>query len=240
MDNLNNTTLMLQNIIFFAGGDVTGDRMPDNVFLTGIRTPDSPFIQNITLVVQNGMTGALTTVPLRNNVGYNPRVFLGDFTGDNTDDILISIDTGGSGATTYQYIYTFANNIPRQIFDSDVYNEEYNYEINYKDNYKVEATSLNNREKYIIDISLRDPQYLNEIYYSNGKLKAPISGFVNPISGFYPVDFDSNGVYEILVYQKIAGRYNADSLGYFLNTLSWNGNRFVLSNQNVAIWGAQY
>lgn len=27
----------------------------------------------------------------------------------------------------------------------------------------------------------------------------------------YPVDFDSNKVYELLAYQKIAGRYNADS-----------------------------
>jgi len=35
----------------------------------------------------------------------------------------------------------------------------------------------------------------------------------------YPVDFDGNQVYELLAYQKIAGRYNADALGYVLNTL---------------------
>jgi hypothetical protein len=44
-------------------------------------------------------------------------------------------------------------------------------------------------------------------------------------------------VYEFLAYQKIAGRYNADSLGYVLNTLAWVDNRFVLQNQNVAIFG---
>nr|MBK5235848.1 hypothetical protein [Clostridium sp.] len=73
----------------------------------------------------------------------------------------------------------------------------------------------------------------------NGKLKNPIDGFVNPISGLYPVDFDSNKVYELLAYQKIAGRYNADSLGYVLNTLKWKENVFVLDNQNVAIFGSQ-
>jgi hypothetical protein len=89
----------------------------------------------------------------------------------------------------------------------------------------------------LIDISIRDAEYLNEIYDEKGKLKSPITGFVNPLSGLYPVDFDSNGVYEFLAYQKIAGRYNADSLGYVLNTLAWLDNRFVLQNQNVAIFG---
>ena len=96
-----------------------------------------------------------------------------------------------------------------------------------------------NNQKYIIDISNKEFDYLNEIYYENGKLKSSINGFVNPISGLYPVDFDSNKVYELLIYQKIAGRYNADSLGYVLNTLKWKKNIFDLDNQNVAIFGSQ-
>jgi len=53
------------------------------------------------------------------------------------------------------------------------------------------------------------------------------------------VDFDSNKVYELLTYQKIAGRYNADSLGYVLNTLKWKDKIFALDIQYVAIFGAQ-
>lgn len=223
------------NIIFHIIGDVNGDMIPDNIFLTGIRTPASPFIQNITLVVQDGKTKTITSVPLSENAGYNPRVFLGDFNGDGVNDILVSIDSGGSGAIMYHYIYSFINNIPKLMFDFNKYNEEYKYDINYKDNYKVEALSIINNKKYIIDISLKGNEYLREIYYVNGKLKYPIEGFVNPLSGLYPVDFDYNGVYELLAYQKIAGRYNADSLGYFLNTLKWNNNRFMLYNQNIAI-----
>ncbi len=66
-----------------------------------------------------------------------------------------------------------------------------------------------------------------------------IEGFVNPISGLYPVDFDSNGVYELLAYQKIAGRYNADAIGYVQNSLKWNNGIFTLYNQNVAIFGSE-
>ncbi|QGU95789.1 VCBS repeat-containing protein [Clostridium bovifaecis] len=227
-----------RSVVFYAIGDVNGDRIPDDVFLTGIRTPGSQFIQDITIVVRDGRTGRITSVPLSENAGYNPRVFLGDFNGDGVNDILVSIDSGGSGAIMYHYIYSFINNTPQLMFDFNAYNDEYKYDITYKDNFKVEVISKKNSERYIIDISLKGEEYLNEIYDEDGKLKKPISGFINPLSGLYPIDFNSDGVYELLAYQKIAGRYNADSLGYVLNTLKWENNRFVLDNQNVAIWGS--
>ncbi|HEY8889102.1 MAG TPA: VCBS repeat-containing protein [Clostridium sp.] len=235
----NRSNMIKPSIVSYASGDVNGDKIPDNVYLTGIKTPDSPFIQNITLVIQNGMTGEFTSVSLRDNAGYNPTLFLGDFTGNGVDDILIGINSGGSGGIMYYYIYSFIKNVPQLLFDFNVYNDLYKYDVTYKDNYKVEVISKNNNQKYIIDISNRGVDYLSEIYDKFGKLKSPINGFVNPIGGLYPVDFDSNKVYELLAYQKIAGRYNADSLGYVLNTLKWKDNKFVLDNQNVAIFGSQ-
>lgn len=230
-------SMNFSNVVSFAFGDVNGDRIPDNIYLTGTKTNDSPFIRNITLVIQDGRTGRMTSTPLSENAGYNPTLFLGDFTGNGVDDILISIESGGSGATTYQYIYSFLNNRLQLLFDFNVYNEQYKYNVTYLDQYKVEVVSSINNQKYIIDISTRDKEYLNEIYDKNGKLKTPITGFVNPLSGLYPVDFDSDHKYELLAYQRIAGRYNADSLGFMLNTLGWENNRFVLQNQYLAIFG---
>jgi len=226
-------------VVSYARGDVNGDKVPDNVYLTAVKTQDNPFEQNITLVIQDGVTGKFTRIPLKANTGYDPRLFLADFTGDRVEDIKISIFSGGSSGYTFYYIYSFLKNIPKLIFDFEVYNKEYKYDITFKNNYKVEALSRNNNQKYIIDISLRGQDYLNEIYDANGVLKQPISGFVDPISDLYPVDYDSDGVYDLMAYQKIAGRSNVDGLGYFLNVLKWKNNRFDLYDQNVAISGAQ-
>ncbi|MDV2581533.1 VCBS repeat-containing protein [Alkalibacillus haloalkaliphilus] len=225
-------------LIDSAHGDVNGDGVIDEVLLIGYQTQDTPFVQNITLVIQDGATHELYSTPLVDNVGYNPTLFLGDFTGDAVDEILISIATGGSGGIMNEFIYSFVHNRFNLIFNSNEYNDYYQYTVNYEDDAKVRVISEVNQQQYVIDLSDRDPQYLNEIYDANGNLIEPIEGWVNPLSGLYPVDFDMDGVYELLVYQRIAGRYNADALGYVLNTLAWDGNQFALSQQFVAIYGA--
>ncbi|MFB1051956.1 VCBS repeat-containing protein [Paraliobacillus sp. JSM ZJ581] len=225
------------SLVTYAVGDVTGDGVLDYVYLTAFKTADSPYLHRITLFVQDGRTGAVCSVVLPEGSGYEPTLFLGDFTGDRVENIFISVATGGSGGIYNHYIYAFSNDAPQLLFNSALYNQQYQYEVTYQDRYKVSVLSEENGLLYIIDISTRDQSYLDEIYDGEGNLKEPITGFVNPLSGMYAVDFNYNGVYELLCYQKVAGRYNADALGYVMNTLGWQTNRFVLGNQNVAIYG---
>jgi hypothetical protein len=226
-------------IVSSACGDVNGDGIPNNVYLTGVKTTDSPFIQKITPIIQDGRTGMTSSVPLKSDAGYNPNLYLEDFTGDGVKDILISIASGGSGGIMYYYIYSDAGNIPELLFDYNVFNEAYQYQVIYKDYYKVEAINITEGIKYIIDISYKDQDYLNEIYNAEGKLRAPIEGFVSPLSGLYPIDFNSDGVYELLAYQRISGRFAADALGYVQTILKWKGRKIAFNDQNVAVFGAE-
>lgn len=224
-----------------AYGDVNGDGVPDHVYLTAIKPSDqgSPFWEQITLMIRCGATKKLYTIALDSiaNAGYNPTVFLGDFTKDRIQDILIRIDSGGSGAFTYDYVYSFVNNMARKLFDFNLYNQQNQYIVTYLDGYKVKVVSPSTAQTYIIDISGRSTEYLSSIYASNGKLKAPIQGNADGVSGFYPVDMERDGVYEIQAYQRITGLYHADSLGYMINTLQWNGLQFVIWQQWLAIFG---
>lgn len=226
-------------ILDFKLGDVNGDGIIDNVYLTGDKSKgsQSPFTENINLVVLDGATVKYMRIGLKENAGYNPTLFLGDFTGNRVDDIVVYIDSGGSGATLYSYIYSFLNNKPRLMFDFERFNEEYKYEVIYRDNYKVDVISERTNNRYTIDIEYKGPEYLSEIYDASGKLKVEIKGFVNPISGLYPIDFDRDGTYELEAVQEISGRYHADGLGYVETALKWDGQSFKSIRQVVSIFG---
>ncbi|WP_052712170.1 spore coat protein [Domibacillus indicus] len=220
-------------------GDVTGDRVPDIVYLTAVQTPGSAFLQQITLAVQCGRTARMFQIPLPQNAGYNPGIFLGDFTGNRIKDILAVINTGGSGGTIYAYAFSFRNGRFEKIFDGDAFNEKGQYAVRYQNHYRVEVTSEQPDKRYVLDITTKGEEYINEIYAPDGTLKEPIEGWVSPLTGLYPVDFERDGIYELLAYQNIAGRYSADRLGYMENVLTWTGQFFESGRQYVAVLGEE-
>ncbi|WP_309119852.1 FG-GAP-like repeat-containing protein [Paenibacillus sp.] len=225
-----------------AYGDVNGDGVPDYVYLTADASAEqgSPYLQNVTVNIQDGATKRVYTIKLvpNANSGYNPTVFLGDFTKDGVKDILVAIDSGGSGAFTFDYVFSFVHNQARKLFDFNTYNEQNRYTVQYMDGYKLKVSSLATKTDYLIDISGRGADYLSQLYDANGKLIKPVQGNANGVSGFYPVDMDRDGRYEIQAYQRITGLYNADSFGYVINTLQWDGSRFAIWQQWMAIFGS--
>ncbi len=226
-------------VLDFATGDLNGDGATDFVYILGDKPygDESPFRSNIILRIIDGRTGRITHIKPKEDAGYNPTLFLGDFTGDKKDDIMLSIDTGGSGATAYYYIYSFVNNTPAVIFDYEAFNEKYQYEVNYLDNFKVEVISIATNKKYILDITYKGEEYLSEIYNKDGTLKEPISGWVDPLSALFPVDFQRNGVFGLYAEQLVAGRYHADGLGYVQTSLEWDGKSFAPFFQTLGIYG---
>lgn len=230
-------------IVSGAYGDVSGDGVIDYVFLTATKSadPSSPYLEQITLNIQDGVTNRVFSMLLdeSGNSGYQPTVFLGDFTKNGVNDILITIDSGGSGALTFNYIYSFVNNQPKKLFDFNEYNEQNQYMVTYLDQFKVMVNSPATGKTFVIDISDRGSEYLSQIYRENGKLKKPVQGMADGVSGFYPVDMDHDGVFEIQSYQRISGLYHADGLGYIINSLKWDGQKFSIWQQWLAILGSE-
>ncbi|MBN3526955.1 hypothetical protein [Paenibacillus apiarius] len=216
--------------------------MTDSVFLTGNKPfgEGSPFIDHIALFVQEGHTKNVTKLPLAETAGYNPTIFLGDFTGDKTDDICIVIDAGGSGGIIYANLFSYWNWKYHLIFDSETFNAtKGNYDVVYKDNYKVEVINRQLHTKYTIDIAYKGADYLASIYDQGGKLIKPMTDEVGNIGGLYPIDYERDGIYDLTAAQNIMGQYQADRLGIVNTVLYWNGMAFIPIRQYVQIYGSK-
>lgn len=234
---ISSKTPITPKIIQMKFGDVDGDGFFDTIFLTGIQRPDSPLWQHLTLIIFYGRTHQFEQITLKENIGYNPTVFLGDFTGNQIEDILVVSDTGGSGGIINGEIFSFMEGKMGMIFDVESFSEQQKYTVNFQDYYKVTVQSSTPKKRYTLDLLYKGTEYLSEIYNSNGTLKQPITGWVDPISALYPIDMNRDGKYELLAMQKIAGRYHADGLGFVENILVWDGRQFIIDWQSVSIEG---
>lgn len=222
-------------------GDVTGDGIIDSIYLIGRKNNETDFYTDqITLLIQDGRSNRISTVTFQYNGGYNARLFLGDFSKDHVLDILVSIDSGGSGGYGYFYIYSFKDQILRQLFDVEKYNQDYLFEVNYEDFYKVSVRSAKLNILFTIDISNKGQEYLSQFYDSNGKLKQPVQGGALALGILYPVVTTyKESSYELLAFQRIIGTTNSDTLGYIENLLTWNGAQFISSLLNISLPGTK-
>nr|WP_035316077.1 hypothetical protein [Brevibacillus panacihumi] len=223
-------------------GDVTGDGVADNIYLYGDTSAGTGnFADHITLVIQDGVSQRSTRVEFPNDAGYNARLFLGDFSKDHVPDILVSIDSGGSGGYGFFYMYSFKNHVLREMFDVDKYNQAYQFQVNYEDYYKVSVGSRRLNVFFTIDISQKGRDYLSQYYYDNGKLKQPATGEVLALGALYPIVTNENRMgYDLLALQRIIGTINADTLGYVENLMTWNGDQFQSVRLSVSIPGASF
>ncbi|NLY54360.1 MAG: VCBS repeat-containing protein [Firmicutes bacterium] len=222
-----------QAIIVRRTADVTGDSVPDQVWLTGVTTEDSPFIQDITLMVQNGRTGRITQVALSENAGYDPTLFLCDFTGDGVLDVKVSIQSGGSGGFVFTYIYSFANNQVRQVFSGERYEQGQEFEAFYTDGYVVVVHDLRQELTFTIDVS-RDPAAA-DLYNPDGTLKEATAANVGPFIMALPIILDeSTERCDLMALTRVYGTFAADTLGFIQDYLTWDGSSFRTVRKELA------
>lgn len=216
-------------VITTAQADVNGDGVLDTVSLTGERDAEgSAFIRDITLVITDGKSGRTATTALRDNAGYNPRLFIGDFTCDGVPEILISIDSGGSGGFGYYYIFSYKGGVVNQLLDAEKFNATFKYTVTFREGCRVAVTSDYFRRTYFIDVSDRLTFYREQgVYDRSCRLQKPTSGWVPGLNNLFPEAGSTPNCYNLLAFQRVVGLFNADTIGILQTTLAWDKTEFV-------------
>lgn len=204
--------------------NINGNEYMDKAILYGIDFHgDSNFLTEITIKVILDYS-QIYYIEVE-DVGYFPILQFNNFTEDNNKDILVSIDSGGSGEITFSRIYSFNKGYDSfiSIFNLEEYRVD--IDIDYADDYKVIVTS--DTEVNVIDISTREEVYLNNLYDNEGKLKENKKEITITGVNCYPYDMDNNGIFEILIKERISGVSNADTLGYLETIYKYEYGEFI-------------
>lgn len=215
-------------------GDINGDSLLDKVSIYGDKLSNSDFIHSIIIEVEFSTNDSFKIDMITEQNGYNPTLFLGDFTKNQRNDILFQMDMmfnsmNPSGQGEYGVsILAFKDDTINTIFASDRYNSEYLFAVEYNDLFNIRIFNEPINKVFILDISNKGSEYLSRIYYNNGYLIKPMHGTVLKAEAFIPVITNKKeAFYDLIAVHKIVGINEGDTLGYLQNLLSWDGERFI-------------
>ncbi|MGL4797804.1 MAG: hypothetical protein ACRCWY_00195 [Cellulosilyticaceae bacterium] len=228
-------------VIDFLQGDVIGTGCIDNVSLIGEKSfgQSAGLVKNMRIKIESQNCEEKLEFSLPEGNGYSPILFLGDFTGDEVDEILITYYSAPNGGYVYNYIYQIKDGEPKLLFDTRVYNEAYNGLVQYLDKYKVLVETEKLAKQYLLDISMKDQVYLDALYTPEGKLKKPQEGEILGVIAANPADFDSNRIYNLSAVQQIVGVEKEDTLALLETFFKWQSGseRFEPFMQYVSLIG---
>lgn len=203
-----------QAIIDVKVGNILGQYTNDKVILVGhYLYEDSPYVENVDIVINPEESGTPITTKIP-YTGYNLELFLGDFNGDQRDEIMVRGEYGGSGGYAIAAIYEYKDGHLVEIFNPDIFSEKYKFTAKYLESYKALVQSVTLKENYTFDISKIPEIYLNMIYDENGKAKGTYEPTISAINGAFPIKIVSEKNYYLFIRQRIVGVSNADTIGY--------------------------
>ena len=152
-----------ESVIDIKNGNIYGHGKEETVILKGeYLHEDSNYVERVTIAIKDENNN-IEEYPLKIN-GYNIKIFLGKFSSNNSDDIYIYGEAGGSGGYAVSLIYKYDNGKIVEIFNSEAFSENHKCTSRYLDGYKIEVVCQSYERKYILDITNVDKNYLKHIY----------------------------------------------------------------------------
>lgn len=218
-------------IIDVAYGSITNKYSDDSVVLVGEFYDEKSNHANSLQLVINRENDLPITVNVPYN-GYNMQLFVGDFTGDKIDNIMIRGEyenpqiykDGHDNLISYELgvIYKYESEKLIEIFNMKKYKNNNLACAKFKSNYRASVSC--GKKKYLIDLSARPKEYLNKIYDEDKKVKTNLKPTLDNPSEIFPMKVVFSDCYNLLIYQRIVGINNSDVIGTIETLINLNNN----------------
>lgn len=218
-------------IIDVAYGSITNKYSYDSVVLVGEFHDEKSNHANSLQLVINRENDLPITVNVPYN-GYNMQLFVGDFTGDKIDNIMIRGEyenpqiykDGHDNLISYELgvIYKYESEKLIEIFNMKKYKNNNLACAKFKSNYRASVSC--GKKKYLIDLSARPKEYLNKIYDEDKTVKTNLKPTLDNPSEIFPIKVVFSDCYNLLIYQRIVGINNSDVIGTIETLINLNNN----------------
>ena len=172
------------------------------------------------------------------NLASNDKVYLRDFDGDGSDEIVVqqTVAMSGGAGGYHSRVLKFENGGIKPIFDScSETKSDTGFSSAFKDGFKVEISNKFTGYKKELDFSDTE-KYKGVFYDESGKV---LEGYKDEnwilIDSFYqfvPGDVDNDGIYEITCLQYTSLHGHTDGIGFCKSVLKYDKNigEFVVAD----------
>lgn len=152
------------------------------------------------------------------NIGYNPSIFVGNFLNNGLEQVLYSVESGGSGGYSFYELFSFKGKEGKTVFNSSDFSPT--FDVSYIDN-------------DIIKI-----EYQNKLLYLDSSFSAckgneDCSLYVSDVNAIFPYYNIALDRYYLEVLQRIYGGYSANNFGYIVSYLEVNEDGYNIIDMGV-------
>ena len=227
-------------IINIKSDNITEENNKDQLLLIGKKQQEenTEYWEEIKIILKNDNNDLLIKKNLDKFVGYDPKIVLKDFTGNNKKDIFLKAASGGSGGIYFHRVITFRENDLKIIFDKNNNNgiEVVGY---FADDFKANLKFKNLNKKVTLDISVNKDEYIEQdIYNKEGKMIKIdlVRPYSYPFSNLEAVDYNQDGKYELRGIQRIIGAYGADTISEVESVWRYEDKKWKILNVNYTTY----
>lgn len=170
------------------------------------------FRENIEIIVKSG-TDELIVEP-QANIGYNPSIFVANFLNNGLEQILYSVESGGSGGYSNYELFSFKSGKAERVFNSSDFKPHIN------------ASYFNDN---LVDIDYQGKHlYLDAS--ESGCQSEDCTLYVSEVNTIFPYYNFATERYYLNVLQKVYGGYSANNFGYISSLLQIEEDGYKIIN----------